>query len=154
MNAIKKLAVDTLHERRVGPEGSCFRTNQAGEELAESDSSAIPFIEELILQEVVPAAGALEASGGLKYLLGAYLVIGVRESRGDVFDFVEGLPDGIVRKAVGCCSTFFRKTDKGFSFGVAPSKAVIDFLSRVESSGVKDTRDLAREVRAEIEAYR
>lgn len=153
--ALKQLALQTLYGDRIGPRGSCFRTNDAGIELAECGVDALPVIENVIETVVRPTLDDSTADDvgdfiGLNYLIGAYLVIGVRTNEQRVFDFIRAQPTSIQVEAINCSSTFFFKTADGYNFGVSPNERLLNFLNDAAQSPDKQIADLASDVRQEL----
>jgi len=160
---LRALALETLYDKRI-LKRSCFRTNEAGEELANCSPAAIPIIEDILRKIVVPALEQRLCQmtrstamtdygnmGGLNYLFGAMLVIAVRNGVNQAFDFLLKLPHPLLHEAVRCASTFFWKTNNGYNFGVTPNKDLIDFLRRVESLEDTAVSTAAMKVRLELE---
>ena len=152
MNELKQLALDTLYGRRIEPRDSKIRTNKAGTELSNQSEDALSVIENVIEKEVVPAED-LDELIGFNYLIGAYIVIGVRENIERVFTFLKNQPECILKQAIKCSSTFFWKTNNGFNFGVEPNQSLIQFLLDIESDFEGELPDMARRARGQLESY-
>lgn len=153
MNKLRVLALDTLYGRRIEPRDSCLRTNMAGMELSRCGIEALPVIETVIQSKEVVSPVDPDDLTGFDHLVGAYLVIGVRENTERVFEFLKQQPERILQQAVDCCSTFFFKTNNGFNFGVTPNKMLFEFLHDIESTKNGELSNSAREVLGQLESY-
>lgn len=120
-----KLVLDALFARRMNRNGSCIAWNDAIVELFDESSDALPVIEEVIATVVLPTIqsdkNTRQVSGhctgdaaplpihiaslmgdtangfpGLKEVLGAYAVIGLREAPERTWHFMKNLPTYLV----------------------------------------------------------
>jgi len=170
----ENLAMKTLHGHRIAPVTSSFRANDAGIELSKSGVGALAIIEKVIKEKVIPRLdiqdkvevshkiqedwGALMGNAshnfiGLNYLIGAYLVIGVRENTQEVFAFLEEQPKVIQIEALECSLTFFFKTSNGYNFGIAPSRILLKFLMKLSKSTDCQIASLADDVHKELSSH-
>ncbi len=142
--SFERLIDDTLHERRMGREGS-FVWNVAGQELRSAGPGALSEMERAIKEAIEPAlrdfppptdslfqdVGPLP---GLKAFLGAYLVVGLTSDPPRVIGFLRNLDEVLLTRAIAASGTFFAKTKAGYQFDIAPPPALLEFLVEFSSS--------------------
>src|ERR1700730_798336 len=90
-DAIRGLTEDALFGRRMYNDGTCFTHNIAGAELIRGTDAALPVIEDVLRDVVVPGFSSRDFRG-LTEVLGAFLVIGTRTDPERAFSFVRALP--------------------------------------------------------------
>jgi hypothetical protein len=167
---IKALALDTLYGRRMHQSGTCFTHNEAGMELTRCSTDALPIIEHVIDCTVIPTlrdpqmrhdwdakiANAPEhfqklvtynaGLYGFDYLLGAYLLIGVRNNEPRTFYFLRQSDPEVLQKAIGAIGTFFRWMGNEYNFGVSPSQPLRDFVNEQRCASSPRICDVAERV--------
>jgi hypothetical protein len=62
---IRQLALDTLYHRNKSDSESCFITNEAGQELEQFGSEAIPVLEDIFRNIIVPAMAEYRKKHGI-----------------------------------------------------------------------------------------
>jgi len=123
---VRQLALDTLHNRsedNTAVPDSCFIFNDAGDKLLACDASAIPVLEEVVREEIVPAMNKYREQhgvpdwssvyregspfAGLTELLGAYWVICARSSPSRAIEFMSKMTRPVVNEAVSVLAVYF-----------------------------------------------
>lgn len=121
---IELLVIDTLYQRRISG-GGCFITNQAGMQLLDSGSEAIPVIENVVrnivtplLEQHVKEHGIVDPIStfqegspfaGLDWLLGAYWTLNAVADPQRAAEFMRAMPPSVVAEAVLSLVPFFRR---------------------------------------------
>ena len=135
---LEQLVLDTLYDRRKPKTDSCLVVNEAGIELLAGTSEALPIIERVIHDVVIPefAPGATGGDRflGLNYVLGAYWVISRKVGSDRAIPFVRDLPESLIVQAVWAIPIFFRKMAEGYNFGCSPGKPLMEFLNELNSA--------------------
>jgi hypothetical protein len=145
-NVVLALAEDTLFERRMSNSAGCFTHNVAGGELVRESDGSLPFIEDFLRTVVVPAFGCRKLPG-LTYVLGAYLVIGVRADPQRAFSFIRALPTPLRVSALGVVDTFFHYGPSGTnSLRSPPTGELLKFLEHESASELPSVRWAAEHV--------
>jgi hypothetical protein len=170
MDTNMQLVLDTLYERNM-IQHECFVTNQAGLDLLKSSESFMPLIERVLREVVEPALSESQTVAskfpgldplwheaicqnpvvsnfpGLAYVLGAYMVLGVKANPGRTVSFLATLSAPLLAEAVKNIPVFFAPEGEGYNPGIPPGqklKEIVQGLSR--SSASKDVRTAAARV--------
>jgi len=159
---IRQLALDTLYDRKENTEApkSCFVFNEAGEKLRACDSDAIPVLEEVVRELVVPAMDKYrEENGipdwnsmfregppfiGLTHFLGAYWIICARSDPSRAIEFLSEMTRPVVNESVSCLSVCFNPNHP-LSDVALPSEYV-DYVNHLSESKVDEFRAVALHV--------
>lgn len=144
---LESLVLDTLYDRRRSETESCIVVNQAGIELLKAGKEALPYIERIIRNVVIPKAGGTAVGQGeflgLPYVFGAYLVISSKEGHDAAIPFLRALPESLLEAAVNSVHAFLRKMDGGYNFGVGPFEPLLAFLRELSGSLDANLRESA-----------
>jgi hypothetical protein len=153
-DAIRGLAEDALFGRRMQNDGTCFTHNIAGVELIRGSDPALPVIEDVLRDVVVPGFSS-RAFRGLTEVLGAYLVIGTRADPQRAFSFLRTLPTALHTMAVEVVATFFRYGRIApNSVRFTPTKELLEFLEQETHSELTSVRFAAGLVLKRLNAGR
>ena len=161
---LRELVEDTLYQRRMHSNGTCFTYSIAAFELRRESSQALPAVERIVIDVVAPVFDSTDADEralkhrallapfiparfashigddaargfrGLKDLFGAYLQIGCRTDPMRVFAFVDTLSDRLRSKAIGAAAVYFGTQNSPNSIRIPPTKDLFDFLERSTES--------------------
>ncbi|HLN27890.1 MAG TPA: hypothetical protein VK395_09105 [Gemmataceae bacterium] len=150
MDADVELVFDTLYERKPSDNQSCFVVNQAGLTLLKSSESYVPLIEQVLRELVDPALSGdrshTRTFPGLDYVLGAYMVLGVKANPDRVVGFLATLSAPLLVEAVKNIPVFFAPEGEGYSPGIAPSQELKKFVRELSKSESEDVRTAAARV--------
>lgn len=159
-----RLVLDALYANRVLDYSTCLQANIAAFELCKVGDAAIPAIERVLQETVIPGIKETEEmqfSGlvsfqierqpfpGLTMLLSAYLIIGLRESAARIVSFARSLPDELIAEIISSAQVCLesRCENKGefgnFFLPVLPSEYV-DFVNEMAQSSSAKTSDRAK----------
>lgn len=152
MDAEMELVLDTLYNRRRSDGASCLTVNQAGLTLLKSEVSIVPVIEQVLKEVVDPAVAgnwpegiklpgldplwsevirhdpAVSKFPGLDYVLGAYLVLGVKSNPERIVDFLATVSPPLLVKTVLNIPVFFAREGEGYNSGVSPDGRLMAFV--------------------------
>ena len=148
--SLEQLVMDTLLDRRQPKQHSCLVVNEAGMELLAGTRDALPVIERVLREVVLPTAAAASTwpsrFPGLDYVFGAYMVIGRKVDDDRIFSFVRSLPQTLFEEALHAVPVFFRRMKEGYNSGVPPGEPMKKFLTELSLSPEAMVRDTARQV--------
>lgn len=146
LDSMQRLVTDSLYERSLRTE-SHFVFNVSGETLFSQGPDILPAIETVLSEDVLPAfVGGRDSEhgfGGLTYVLGAYLVVGMKSEPTRVLTFVRSLPVGMLTRTLGIVPLFFGKPRGERSLVVEPTQEVIEFLIEMKTCGHKQVESAA-----------
>ncbi|MFN0195889.1 MAG: hypothetical protein ACKVT0_04045 [Planctomycetaceae bacterium] len=156
-NEIEHLVLETLSGNRRGPAGSCIKVNEAGIELSQLNGEALKVIEDVIAKYITPllpcdAQTNLDDDmiftkySGIKYVLGAYLLIGVRTRDNRIFHFLDRQHPWLVARALYCICIFFHKNVDEYNFGVSPNEQILEYSKGLTTSNNPEIAEAARYV--------
>jgi hypothetical protein len=133
------LVLDALYNRQGASAHDCLTHNSAGVRLAGLGLDAIPAIEKVLRERVIPSP-SYDPFDGLKYVLGAYALISSRAGYAGFRAFTSSLPPALQLEALYALFAFFRKMPDGYNFGVPPGAQVEDYL-RLTSKSPENRRN-------------
>jgi len=146
VSTIDQLVEDTLHGRRIASKtGSCLVANEAGLELLHCELNVSYELENAIrdidnaLREGSATVGQF---AGLDYVIGGYLVNAARHDSERAIQFIKALCPVLLREFIANVPVFFRKTESGYNFGVAPPRKYVEFAKHEadsEDSAIAET---------------
>jgi hypothetical protein len=145
----QQLVFDTLHYRPPS-NGTCFVTNEPGLRLASSDDSFLPAVREALVEAARDRNW--RKLYGLRYVMGAFLVLGTKYAPATMVPFIRILPQPFIREIVATIPTIFRKsgTSNNFSFGVAPAPELVEFVQELASTADPLMQRVAKRVLSKI----
>lgn len=170
MDSDMELVLDTLYDRRQSDRQGCFTVNRAGLSLLKSPLSIVPVIEQVLREIVEPAlsGGRTESSQfpaldpmwndvirynpaasefpGLDYVLGAYLVLGVKLNPDRVVSFLSTLSAPLLAEAIQNIPVFFAPKGQGYNPGIPPGHELKKFVQDMEKAEWEDVRTAAARV--------
>lgn len=160
---VRQLALDTLHNRseeNTATPKSCFIFNEAGDKLLACGPSAIPVLEELMWDVIVPAMDKYrEQNGvpdwssmfrdgppfaGLDEFLGAYWVICARSDPSHAIEFMRKMTRPVVNESVSLLPIFFNP-NRPLSDVVLPSE-YLEYVKELSESNVEEFKAVALHV--------
>jgi hypothetical protein len=149
IDEIERLALDALFERQL-LRHQCTVVNTAGMRLIECGPAAMPVLEKVIGEHLVPAGSDLYAYEnhflGKHYVLGAYLFIGGKVDPQQVIDFVEALPTELICDVVSSFLIVYRPMNDGYNFGAPPPEPLKHFVEGLANSPSEKISTAARRV--------
>lgn len=155
----RQLALDTLHNRngKTALSTSCFIFNEAGLKLRGCHPDAIPVLEGLMQELVVPAMDEYREKygipdwssmfregppfAGLNEFLGAYWIICARSEPSSAVKFIGKMTRPVVNEAVSRLAMFFNPSNP-MSDVPLPSE-YIDYIHQLSESDVDEFRSVA-----------
>ncbi|HEX7897132.1 MAG TPA: hypothetical protein VF950_05205 [Planctomycetota bacterium] len=143
---VEQLVLDALFDRTKNIQGTCLVTNEAGLKLVRSGRESLEVIERILHDVVAPKVARPDATDagftGLRYVLGAYLLISRREGYA-IVPFLMTMPVAVQLETVYAVSAFFQKTPDGYNFGSAPGQHLGLMLGKLAESQDSDLRSAA-----------
>lgn len=160
---IHKLALDTLNNRKdenAESNDSCFVVNEAGQRLRQCGVNAIPVLERVIVESVVPAMDEYREQhgipdwdsmfregtpfAGLSELIGGYWIICARSDPSRAVEFMNKMTRPVVNEAVSLLSVYFHPSN---SLSDVPiPREYVEFVNQLSESDVEEFRDVGRYV--------
>lgn len=144
---IKKLAMEALYAREMLNSKECLVANEKGVQLIQCSKEAIPIIEEIIQEIIEPEINKSNSNMseflGWREIIGAYMVIGVRENVAKTIHFLKQRSPRLLVEIILCIPIFFRKTKEGYNFGVAPNEEILAFVKDQTNSNFEKVREKA-----------
>jgi hypothetical protein len=131
-DAIRHTVEEALFERRMIRGGHVVK-NLAGIELLQGPDSTLAVIESVLTGVVVPDHLSRDFPG-LEYVLGAYLVIGIRADPQRTFSFLRALPHRLHARSIGVVRTFFSGRMQSKAIRSAVTKELLEFLEQEAAS--------------------
>jgi hypothetical protein len=150
MDADVELVLDTLYDRKPSDRQSCFVVNRAGLSLLKGPEIVVPSIEQVLREIVDPAFSAERTQArrfpGLDYVLGAYMVLGVKSDPERTVSFLATLSAPLLVEAVKNIPVFFAPEGGGYNPGILPGHRLQEFVQGLSRSGSEDVRTAATRV--------
>lgn len=160
---IRQLALDALYNRsdkKSETTNSCFIFNEAGTKLRSCKANAIPVLEELFRDVIVPAMeqhrndngipdwNSMIHDGppfaGLSEFVGAYWIICARSDPSRAIRFMSTMTRAVVNESVSLLSTYFHPANS--LSDVAIPDEYIDYVKALSNSDVDEFRNVANYV--------
>ena len=160
---IRQLALDALYNRsdkKSETSKSCFIFNEAGTELRACNADAIPALEELFLDVIVPAMeqhrkqngipdwNSMIQEGppfaGLSEFIGAYWIICARSDPSRAIRFMRTMTRPVVSESVSLLAVYFHPANS-LSNVTIPDE-YIAYVKELGNSNVDEYRDVAHYV--------
>lgn len=160
---IRQLALDALYSRndsKAETANSCFIFNEAGSRLRFCKENAIPVLEELFQELIVPAMEQhREENGipdwssmiqegrpfaGLSEFIGAYWIICARSDPAHAIEFMNKLTRPVVNESVSLLSVYFHPANSLADVTI-PDEYVV-YVNTLSNSDVDEFRDVANYV--------
>jgi len=170
MDADMELVLDTLYDRKRSERKGCFVVNRAGLSLIQSDLSIVPAIEYVLKEIVDPALSGSQVETyrlpgldplwadvmrynpasskfpGLDFVLGAYIVLGVKLDPERVVTFLSNLSTPLPSEAVKNIPAFFAPPGEGYNPGISLGDRLKEFVQSLSKSESEDVRKAAARV--------
>lgn len=152
-DSVYELVLDTLYDRGEKPLGSCLTVNEHGLKLIDCNGAAIPVIEEVMHEHIEPvlAKNAVDHPShlsfgmpGLKYVLGAYLLIGKREQIPSLIGVLESCSNSLQCEIVSVFPLFFNRSTGDVRFQGEPTEQMLSFVKRLVNSPHAESAQSAR----------
>lgn len=151
MDAAAELILDALYDRQPGDRKSCFVVNRAGLALLSGPAERfVPSIEQVLREIVAPAFSGIGTQArqfrGLDYVLGAYMVLGVKLDAQRTVEFLATLPSPLLAEAVKNIPVFFAPEGRGYNPGILLGDRLQEFVQGLSRSESDDVRTAATRV--------
>lgn len=132
----RDLIENALFDRRTGPSASCFVSNEHGVKLLDADSDALPAIELVINEVVLPTCSAGHCNPrefpGLIYVLGAYFVISQREQLlSRAIQYFRSVPAVLQEQMIIAIRVFFGRRVAPESLLTNPTAELVQFVMEI-----------------------
>lgn len=164
---IRKLALDTLYNRSgesVEADKSCFVVNESGQMLRACGVEAIPILEELIREVVVPAMNEYREQtrvpdwnsviregppfAGLSELIGAYWIICAGTEPTRAVSFIKTTTKPVITESVSRLAVFFNPNHR--ISDVELPREYVNYVNELNESDVGEFRAVALQVIAKL----
>lgn len=164
---IRKLALDTLYNRKGESneaDKSCFVVNESGQELRACGVQAIPILEELIGELVVPAMNEYRVQtgvpdwnsvireappfAGLSELIGAYWIICARTEPTRAVRFIKRTTRPVITESVSRLAVFFNPNHR--ISDVELPREYVNYVNELSESDIDEFSAVALHVIAKL----